>query len=52
MNIDKKQFFTGVAAGVAVVVIAFFLNKWFVKKYAKANGETSSYVGHESVGFI
>ncbi|MGN7988670.1 hypothetical protein [Pedobacter jeongneungensis] len=52
LSIDKKQAATIVVATVVAAVIIFLLNKWLVKKVTTANGETASFVGHPSVGYI
>ena len=39
-----------VATIVVAAVIVFFLQKFLTKKVTKADGSTSSYVGHDSIG--
>ena len=52
LSIDKKQAATIVVATVIAAVIIFFLNKWLVIKVTAPSGETNSFVGHPSVGWI
>ncbi|MFD2581508.1 hypothetical protein ACFSR6_03340 [Pedobacter vanadiisoli] len=52
LSIDKKQAATIVVATVLAAVILFFLQKWLVKKVKTPNGETASFVGHPSIGYL